>query len=152
MPEAVRRSWAEAKSDDLPESRPKYEFFAKLANLIVHSGAGVLAGTDTGDPWVVPGFGLHDELKAMVAAGFTPLEALTSATLGPARYFQLESSDGTIAKNKTADLILLDADPIADIRNTRRIHAVIANGRLFEPELSGFAARREVRPVSLAGR
>ena len=51
----------------------------------------MLAGTDTGDRWVVPGFGLHDELKAMVGAGFTPLEALTTATLGPARYFQLES-------------------------------------------------------------
>lgn len=131
VPEAVRKDWASAKSDDPPASPEKYEFFAKLANLIVHSGAGVLAGTDTGDPWVVPGFGLHDELKAMVAAGFTPLEALTTATLGPARYFQLEPSTGTIAKNKTADLVLLDADPIADIRNTRRIHAVIVNGRLL---------------------
>ena len=135
VPESVRKTWGSAIGNVPPEraasNRAQYQFYEKLAKLINGSGAGVLAGTDTGDPWVVPGFALHDELAAMVAAGFTPAEALATATLAPGRYFDLEATQGSIAKGKAANLLLLNADPLADIHNTRSIAAVIANGRVL---------------------
>jgi imidazolonepropionase-like amidohydrolase len=108
-------------------------------------GVGVLAGTDTGDPYVVPGFALHDEMESLVEAGLTPLQALNAATINPARYFNVDTSRGTIEKGKLASLVLLDADPLADIRNTRRIAAVIVNGRLLKrAELDALKAGRTV--------
>ena len=95
-------------------------------------GVAFLAGTDLSNPYVLPGFSLHDELAAFVAAGFTPLEALQTATLLPARYLNATDSLGTVATGKLADLVLLDANPLTDIRNSTRIRAVIANGRLYE--------------------
>src|SRR5262249_6152228 len=79
-----------------------------------------------------PGFSLHDELMLLVAAGLTPAEALRAATLDPARFLGLNETLGTIDTGKVADLVLLDGNPLEDIRNTQRIDAVIANGRLFE--------------------
>ena len=92
-----------------------------------------LAGTDTpGVPYVFPGFSLHDELALLVAeGGFTPLEALQAATRDPARFFGREKDLGTVEPGKLADLVLLDADPLADIHNTTKIVAVVANGRLL---------------------
>jgi imidazolonepropionase-like amidohydrolase len=92
----------------------------------------ILAGTDTGDPYVIPGAALHDELSLLVVAGFSSGEALRTATLNPARYFNLEAVYGTIGRGKSADLVILDADPLADIRNTRRIRAVIVRGKLLD--------------------
>jgi imidazolonepropionase-like amidohydrolase len=66
-----------------------------------------------------------------VAAGFTPLEALQTATINPARFFGMEDQLGTVAMGKMADLVLLDANPLADIGNTQKIAAVIVNGRYF---------------------
>ncbi|MER7753743.1 amidohydrolase family protein [Kitasatospora sp. NPDC097643] len=95
----------------------------------------VLAGTDAGDlPYVIPGFGLHDELAALVDAGFSPLRALQAATLEPARFLGLAHSIGTVEPGKTADLVVLDADPLADIRNTTRIHTVLVRGHRIGPE------------------
>jgi imidazolonepropionase-like amidohydrolase len=91
------------------------------------AGVGLLAGCDA----LVPGFCLHDELAAMVQSGLTPLEALQTATINPARMLGQEQRRGSIAAGKVADLIVLDANPLADISNTRRIHAVVARGRLF---------------------
>jgi imidazolonepropionase-like amidohydrolase len=78
---------------------------------------------------VIPGFALHDELELMVRAGVTPLAALQSATSEPARAFGLSTTLGTLAPGQAADLVVLDADPLLDIGNTRRIHAVMLNGR-----------------------
>lgn len=97
-----------------------------------NAGVKLLAGTDTPQPFVFPGFSLHEELELLVRAGLTPLEALRTATLNPAEFLGALDSLGTVAQGKVADLVLLDADPLADIRNTRRISAVIANGRLFD--------------------
>jgi imidazolonepropionase-like amidohydrolase len=91
----------------------------------------LLAGTDILNPYVFPGFSLHDELALLVEAGLTPLQALRTATSNPAKYLDMTESLGTIEKGKLADLVLLDANPLDDIRNTQRIQAVVANGRYF---------------------
>jgi cytosine/adenosine deaminase-related metal-dependent hydrolase len=96
------------------------------------AGVKLLAGTDTPQPFVYPGFSLHDELELLVRSGLTPLEALRSATYNPAEFLGALDSLGTVSKGKVADLLLLDADPLTDIRNTRRIAVVIANGRVFD--------------------
>jgi imidazolonepropionase-like amidohydrolase len=97
------------------------------------AGVPFLAGTDTpGVPYVFPGFSLHDELALLVAeGGFTPLEALQAATVDPARFLGREKDLGTVQPGKLADVVLLDADPLADIHNTTKIAAVVANGRLL---------------------
>jgi imidazolonepropionase-like amidohydrolase len=96
------------------------------------AGVKLLAGTDAPQAFVYPGFSLHDELALLVKSGLTPLEAVRAATYNPAEYFGALDSLGTVAKGKLADLVLLDANPLTDIRNTRRISAVIANGRVFD--------------------
>ena len=89
-----------------------------------------LAGTDTPPGvYVFPGFSLHQELQRFVAAGFTPLEALQTATLNPAKFLGMQDRLGSIEKGKLADLVLLDANPLEDIRNTQRIAGVVVNGR-----------------------
>lgn len=100
---------------------------------ILHqAGVRMMAGTDLAVPLVYPGFSLHDELELMVKEiGLTPMEAIESATRIPAEFFGLGESLGTIAKGKLADLVLLDADPLAEIGHTRRIEAVVARGRLY---------------------
>lgn len=103
------------------------------------------AGTDTSS-WnpVVPGFSLHEELELFVEAGLTPMEALQTATRNSAEMLGRRNDLGTIAKGKLADLVLLDADPLQNISNTRKIHAVVVNGRLFaRQELDQMLARAE---------
>ena len=99
---------------------------------IVHSmqlaGVGILAGSDTPFPFCVPGFSLHDELELLVEAGLSPLEALQAATIRPAEFLGRERSLGSVEQGKAADLVLLDGDPLQDIRNTRKIAAVVVNG------------------------
>ena len=94
----------------------------------------ILAGSDAPNPNAYPGFSLHDELEFLVAAGLTPIEALRAATVSPAEFFGKLDEMGTIETGKFADLVLLDADPLADIRHTRRIRAVVVNGRLLSRE------------------
>jgi imidazolonepropionase-like amidohydrolase len=91
-------------------------------------GVGILAGCDA----MIAGFCVHDELAAMVAGGMTPLAALQTATVNPARHLGRESTLGTVTAGKQADLVLLDANPLEDIGNVRRIHAVITAGRFFD--------------------
>jgi imidazolonepropionase-like amidohydrolase len=123
---------AEFAADSL-ETRKK--FIVKELEVVrtLHkSGVPFLAGTDTPPGvYILPGFSLHEELQRFVAAGFTPLEALQTATLNPARFFQMEDQFGTVEKGKNADLVFLDANPLDDIRNTQKVAAVILNGRYF---------------------
>jgi imidazolonepropionase-like amidohydrolase len=117
-----------------------------------------LAGTDTPTAFAIPGFSLHDELARFVVAGFTPMEALQAATRGPALFLGALDSLGTVEPGKRADLLLLDADPLADIHNTRRIRAVVADGRVYDrQQLDGMVAavaaraaawRKEPRPAN----
>ena len=110
--------------------------FRELVPSIRQNHVSILAGTDSssvleekGDP---PGASLHDELALLVDAGFTPSEALRAATLNPALFLGLSDSLGTIEAGKIADLVLLEANPLDDVRNTRRIVAVISEGRLLD--------------------
>lgn len=104
----------------------------EIVGAMQKAGVPILAGTDTGNPFCFPGFSLHEELALLVIAGLTPVEALRSATLNPAKFFGLDQTLGTIEQGKIADLVLLDANPLLDIRNTQRINAVVSNGRLFD--------------------
>jgi imidazolonepropionase-like amidohydrolase len=115
-------------STPTPFERELMGQFGALSAAASRAGVPLLAGTDLGDPYVIPGFALHDELALMVAAGVTPLVALQSATSEPARAFGLADTVGTIATEQAADLLVLDGDPLADIHNTRRIYAVMLNG------------------------
>src|SRR5690606_33614106 len=85
-------------------------------------------GTDLVGPGLYPGFSLHVELEQLVAAGLTPMRALQCATLEPARFLGREQWAGTVEAGRVADLVILDADPMSDIRNTRSIHAVMVDG------------------------
>ena len=90
----------------------------------------IMAGTDANDTMVFPGFSLHDELRHLVAAGLTPMETLQAATSVPAEYLGRTADFGGVSEGKIADLLLLSADPTADIANTTRIEAVIFGGQL----------------------
>lgn len=93
------------------------------------AGLRFLAGTDSPGGCLVPGFSLHAELRELVRAGLTPREALAAATIGPARFLGAADSLGSVAPGRAADLVLLDADPLRDIGNTRRIAGVVLRGR-----------------------
>jgi len=96
------------------------------------AGVPFLAGTDTAPGiYVMPGFSLHDELANFVEAGFTPMEALATATSNPAVFFGMKD-EGAVSQGNVADLVLLRANPLDDIRNTQKIAAVAANGRFFD--------------------
>src|SRR5689334_19837260 len=110
-----------------------YETRARLIRICRDQGVQFLAGTDVG-PYspMIPCFSLHDELERFVADGFTPIQALRTATINPAKFFNAADTLGSVAPGKRADLVLLDANPLTDINNIRRINAVILNGTLID--------------------
>jgi len=138
LPKAVRDYVAQIfpMPDSIPPNadsvgRAMLEKRLRQVSAMQRAGVHILTGTDAPLRNSPPGFGLHEELALLVSGGMAPFEALRSATLEPARYFGMLDSLGTIAPGKLADLLLLDANPLQDIRNTRRISAVVANGRLY---------------------
>jgi imidazolonepropionase-like amidohydrolase len=100
-----------------------------LLKAMVRRGVTLVAGTDSGGNLVVPGFSIHDELRSLNAAGMSPAQALASATINPAE--MMDSNAGVIAVGRRADLLILNANPLIDIGNTRAIDSVILNGRVF---------------------
>jgi imidazolonepropionase-like amidohydrolase len=118
---------------DTLETRKKFiEKELEVVQLMHKAGVPFLAGTDTPPGvYIFPGFSLHEELQRFVAAGFTALEALQTATLNPAQFFGMQEQLGTIEKGKIADLVFLDANPLDDIRNTQKVGGVIVNGRFY---------------------
>lgn len=117
--------------------------YKQLVGDMHRAGVEFLAGTDTSltNP-VIPGVGLHRELALLVESGLTPLEALATATKNPAQYFGVLNQLGTIEPGKIADLVLLDANPLADIHNTQKIRAVFVRGRYFtRADLDALLAR-----------
>lgn len=95
-------------------------------------GVKILAGTDAGDTYVFPGFGVHDELVELVSAGLSPAEALRSATLDAAIFSGMEDDYGTIASGKIGDMVLLSANPLKDVSHTQQIAGLFFNGRFFD--------------------
>jgi imidazolonepropionase-like amidohydrolase len=139
VPPSLRAFWDTALGlpKDLPASAEALgrALFAKRLTVVgaLHvAGVPLLAGTDAPLRNSIAGFGLHEELAYFVAAGLTPMDALRAATYEPARYFSALDSIGTIGPGKVADLVLLDADPLRDIRATRRISAVITRGNVYD--------------------
>jgi imidazolonepropionase-like amidohydrolase len=132
-------------TDDLATRKKFIDKELEVVQLLHKAGVPFLAGTDTPPGvYVFPGFSLHEELQRFVAAGFTPLEALQTATLNPARFFGMEEQLGSVEKGKLADLVLLTANPLEDIANTQKISAVIVSGHYFRrAELDKMLARVE---------
>ena len=105
----------------------------KIVGLFNKSGVKIIAGTDTPIGFLTPGYSLHKELELLVEAGLTPLQALRSATITPAEFFNLENKIGTIDTGKYADLVILNANPLVSIKNTQNIHMVISKGKIQLP-------------------
>lgn len=138
------------KPNRTPEeiSRQRYMWAYRkwfVGELFAH-GVPVLAGTDTGTPYSLPGFSLHHELELLVEAGATTQQALYSATVEPARFLGRQADLGSVGAGRIADLVVLDADPLADIHNTRRIDSVISRGRV----ISAATRRRMLADVEAA--
>lgn len=119
-----------AQADAL--ARGRWQLARRIVGVFQRAGVSILAGTDTPMPNNYPGFSLHEELELLVDSGLTPLQALQAATVAPAKLLGIASTTGSIAIGKRADLVLLDGDPTRDIRHTRRIRAVLIDGRLLQ--------------------
>jgi len=152
MPRSLRDSWNPANDprlasktpDDYSLDRRTLRKQFQIVGAMHQAGVRLLAGTDVPNPFTFPGFSLHDELALLVEAGLTPMEALQTATINPAEYFGQRASSGTVEKGKIADVVVLDANPLENIANTKRIAAVVVAGRLLDrAELDAMLARAE---------
>jgi hypothetical protein len=131
-PVYLRRSGC-PQGGPLEDRRREFARFQELTGKLHRAGVPLLAGTDAPEPQVPPGFSLHQELELLVESGLSPAAALTAATLNNARALRQEEALGSIEKGKLADLLLLTANPLDDIRNTRSIRLVIRGGTVCEP-------------------
>ena len=150
MPSATVEQWQTSRDEliedinyDARTAKKAVELRQKLIVALHEAGAGLLLGSDSPQIFNVPGFALHHELEYLVDAGLTPFVALQSGTVNPARFFGSEAF-GRVVEGTDADLMLLDANPLADIGNVRRIHGVMLRGRwLPRSELDALLARFE---------
>jgi imidazolonepropionase-like amidohydrolase len=152
IPASEQEWWSPQKNFFARYRTPEYIVFKRklfqkeleLVGAMHRAGVLFMAGTDLSNAYVFAGFSLHDELALFVQAGFTPLEALQTATRNPPLFLGESKSLGTVERGKFADLVLLEANPLADIRNSSRINAVILNGRyLAKDELQRMLAAAE---------
>lgn len=150
MPPSMTRSWDPAQLDgartpqDFAYSRKEFDKDLEVVGAMAKAGVGILAGTDSQNPYTFYGFSLHDELGLLVRAGLTPMQALQASTLNAATFFGMEKDLGTIEQGKIADLVLLDANPLDEIGNTKKIDAVVYGGKLYtRDQLDEMLARVE---------
>jgi imidazolonepropionase-like amidohydrolase len=134
MPQETLRRWADSRRQTIAErgfdpeaAALAIELRRRLIRALHEAGAGLLLGSDAPQVFNVPGFSLHRELDILVACGLTPFEALQTGTAAVARF--LSSNTGIVAAGREADLLLLDANPLENIENTRRIHGVMLRGQ-----------------------
>jgi len=141
---AHRKFWANPPTE---ARRQRYvDVRNRLVKEIAAAGGRILVGSDTPEWFLGYGFTVHREMENLVAAGLSPYAALAAATRSPAEFLHALAEWGTIETGKRADLVLLDANPLEDIRNTTRIAAIAVGGRWFErPELQRMIDRAAVR-------
>ena len=140
VPRSMREDWEAQRRSQVNESRiHDFDLRKKMSDksrslvgAMNRAGMKLMAGTDAMIAYVLPGPALHQELEMMVESGLTPLEALQTATLNPAEFVGKAASMGTIEPGKTADLVLLDSNPLENIGNTQDIDAVVQGGRLLD--------------------
>lgn len=121
------------KNSPPDQSRKRYvELRKKMVYALWKAGVPLMAGSDSPEWFLVQGFAIHDELETFVKAGLSPYAALQTATVHPAAWLGIYKRTGSIEKGKEADLILLDKDPLSDIRNTRTISGVFKDGKWYE--------------------
>jgi imidazolonepropionase-like amidohydrolase len=145
MPVDTVDRWRRAKREVLDDANYRPDTAVRAVELrqqlileLHRNGAGLLLGSDSPQIFNVPGFAIHRELEYLVDAGLTPFEALQTGTINPAEFFGRPGDFGVVETGAEADLILLDANPLEDITNTRRIHGVMVRGRwLPRRELDG---------------
>jgi imidazolonepropionase-like amidohydrolase len=151
MPATTVAQWEQAKRDLLQDANYNAATAARavlirqrLITELHAAGAGILLGSDSPQIFNVPGFAIHRELGFLVDAGLTPFAALETGTVNAAKFFGQESDYGSVAVGKVADLVLLDANPLLDISNSRRVHGVMLAGRwLSRSDLDRSLARYE---------
>ncbi len=135
IPADVREDWSVSSVEMAANPNDEFTAFGEWSLFLIgrmHArGVPIGAGTDTPIFISVPGYSLHSELELLVRAGLSPLEAIRSATVRPAEFFSLADEMGTVDVGKKADLVLLDANPLENIANTKRIAAVVSKGRIF---------------------
>ncbi|AXB45466.1 amidohydrolase family protein [Amycolatopsis albispora] len=137
---AAREAWKTAVTAYAPVTPEQIEqqkvFFRQRQDLVAaayEAGVGVITGTDCGNPYCYPGSGVHDELELLAGAGLSPMSVLQVATRDATRFLGIEDQVGTVTAGKVADLLVLDANPLAAAANFRRIHAVVTRGRYLGP-------------------
>jgi len=141
IPASYREQWEAAPGNaDVTMRQRVFEKDKEMVAAMVKAGVEIIAGTDTLKAYLVPGFSLQDELELLAQAGMTPLQVLQAATVNPSKLFNFPDL-GTVEQGKIADLVLLDGNPLQEIRNTRRIFAVIAGGRLADKKALGQLAQ-----------
>lgn len=134
VPAGIRATWPKAEEEiNHPAQPATMKSAMRMVKQMRDRGVTILAGTDTGDPWTAPGVSLYEELRLLVEAGLTPMEALRSATSLPAKYLRWDESVGLVRKGFVADFVLLAANPLADIRNVSKVVAVSVRGRYYGP-------------------
>ena len=136
LPGTVREDWQansviEAEEAVSENATIFNDWSMKIVNLFNQNGVKILAGTDTPIGYLTPGFSLHKELELLVDAGLSPKEAIRSATLTPAEFFNLQQEMGTIDEGKVADILILNSNPLIDIRHTQDIYRVISKGIIY---------------------
>ncbi|WP_420398741.1 amidohydrolase family protein [Flagellimonas sp.] len=124
---AANESWAEAEI-------ASFNLNLSYVKPMLDNGSKFLAGTDTSNPHIYPGFSLHDELQLFVEGGFTELEALQTATLNPAIFIGRETDLGTIEEGKLANILVLDKNPLENIENTLAIYGLVRRGQYLNKE------------------
>jgi hypothetical protein len=118
----------------LEPRRRELQKYKDLVGILYRAGVPLLAGTDTPCPYVPPGFSMHQELELLVESGMPPAAVLQAATIQGARVLKQSANLGSIEAGKLADIVILDADPLADIRNTRKINRVVRGGLVLDPK------------------
>lgn len=135
IPSIIQTIWdgdiESMKKRDINTTINFYKRGLELTGLAHQKGVKILAGTDTYDPYSFPGFTIHSELEELVKAGLSPAEAIITATVNPAEYFSLLKDYGSIEEGKVADILLLEKNPLNNIKNSTSIQSVFYNGSLY---------------------